>query len=1032
MSSAAVWLENFGIADREGTPDLAFSPGPGLAHGSAMRAAFDRAVDAFLLVDGMPTIAFAIRDQLDREEIDKLHHALWNQGLASVLVVQLPTEVRVYSLWQRPVVQGTQSAPGEDRRLVETLDLARQALEVRGLVPAVESGQYVERHREHFDPDARIDSTLLSNLRQTLLQLRGVPDGVARALILQIVFIAYLEDRGHIEKEDYQKGVGEPYGCLLEVLSTRDPRLLDRLFRHLRKTFNGDVFRAPGVFETPGKRVVLEPRHIDPIVRFREGKLNMASGQGRFWPYDFKFIPVELISAIYDRFLNQDNEKRQETGAYFTPRFLADLVVDQLWSSIDSGTRVAPTVLDPACGSAIFLVRMFQKIVDEWKHAHANCPPDWDTLRGIVERLHGWDIEEGAVLIGVFSLYVAMLEQVQPPAISALKAQGKVLPLLLGRTLRNLDFFEEENFQKHFDIIVGNPPWVSKKSKQTRSALKWCRDHGRPAPQGEIAWAFLWKCTNHLTAHGWAALLLPAMGVLLNHSQGVNDARSTWLETVEVLRIINLSDGRFQLFDDAKRPTILALYRLPAQPGRDYDIEYWVPKAHRLLSSTRLLIIPSVDRSTVRMSMARKEPEIWKKRMWATDRDVKLLSWLDDLPKLGRILTTHSQARHQKPARAIWIIGQGFQPFHGSSEGERGGFKIEDAVTRYPFLDAGGFCPWVLPTIHTAPWKTSRVRRRGFVDGFRGPHILIPKGVDRSGGRVRATYVEQSLCFRHSLQAIRFPRGEEQLGKLLTTVLNSSLAAWYYFHSTANVGADRPVVDEEQLLDLPFPRPQETPDPSTSRHAEEKLVGLIDDLLSHKDDALGFSGRVLETTKSADELVFDYYGLTQTERALVRDCVQSIIPSMQPRRDERTPLMHESDSRTRETYADTLVAALNEWMRPGVKASARLLDGGYSGVAVIELRLGSEQARVQIDRQPRDLENALRKIMDKLPITDSRNIELRPDLKVIIDDKLYLTKPLSARYWLASSALNDADEVAADLLSAEARARREAGNEHYR
>jgi len=142
--------------------------------------------------------------------------------------------------------------------------------------------------------------------------------------------------------------------------------------------------------------------------------------------------------------------------------------------------------------------------------------------------------------------------------------------------------------------------------------------------------------------------------------------------------------------------------------------------------------------------------------------------------------------------------------------------------------------------------------------------------------------------------------------------------------------------------------------------------------------------------------------------------------------------MHESDSRTRETYADTLVAALNEWMRPGVKASARLLDGGYSGVAVIELRLGSEQARVQIDRQPRDLENALRKIMDKLPITDSRNIELRPDLKVIIDDKLYLTKPLSARYWLASSALNDADEVAADLLSAEARARREAGNEHYR
>jgi hypothetical protein len=1031
MSSAAVWLENFGIADREGTPDLAFSPGPRLAHGSALRAAFDRAVNAFLLVDGVPTVAFAIRDQLDREEIDRLHHALWNQGLASVLVLQLPTEVRVYSLWQRPVLPGAQTGPGEDRRLVETLDLVRQALEVRNLVPAVESGQYVERHREHFDPDARIDSTLLSNLRETLLQLRGVPDGAARALILQIVFIAYLEDRGHIERADYQTGVGEQYGCLLDVLSTRDPRLLDRLFRHLRKTFNGDVFRAPGVFETPGKRVVLEPRHIDPIARFREGKLKMASGQGRFWPYDFKFIPVELISAIYDRFLNQDNEKRQETGAYFTPRFLADLVVDQLWSSIDSDTRLAPTVLDPACGSAVFLVRIFQKIVEEWKDAHASDPPDWDSLRGIVERLHGWDIEESAVLIGVFSLYVAMLEQVQPPALSALKAQGKVLPALLGRTLRCRDFFEEEEPDRRFDIILGNPPWVSKKSKQTRSALRWCENNDRPAPQGEIAWAFLWKSANHLAAHGRAALLLPAMGVLLNHSQSVNEARRAWLEGVEVLRIINFSDACFQLFDDAKRPTILALYRLRRQPGRDYDIEYWVPKAHRLLSSTRLLIIPSVDRSMVRMSMALGEPAIWKRRLWASDRDLKLLAWLGDLPKLGRVLLTHRQAQGQT-SNTGWIIGQGFQPFHGSSQGERGGFKIEDAVTRYPFLDAADFGPWVLPTVHATPWKTSRVRRRGFVEGYFAPHILVPQGVIRGEGFLRAAYVTESLCFHHSIQAIRFPKGAEATAKVLTAVLNSSLAAWYYFHTSANLGADRAKVHEEQLLDLPFPTPEEAPDPPKSRRAEQKIVGLIDDLLSHKDDALGFPNRVQDVSRAADETVFDYYGLTDAERALVRDCVQSVIPSMQPLRNEITPLMHETDGKTRETYADTLVTALNEWMRPGIKASARLLDGGSSGVAVIELKLGSEQGGVYIDRQPRDLENVLRRIMEQLPTTVSRNVELRPDLKVFIDDNLYLAKPLSARYWLASSALNDADEVAADLLSAEAQARREAGDEHYR
>src|ERR1039457_5567298 len=110
------------------------------------------------------------------------------------------------------------------------------------------------------------------------------------------------------------------------------------------------------------------------------------------------------------------------------------------------------------------------------------------------------------------------------------------------------------------------------------------------------------------------------MGILLNHSRTVNAARQSWREGIEVLQIINFADVCFQLFDDANRPTILALYRLNPQPGRDYEIEYWVPKAHRLLSATRLLLIPTVDQSRVRMSAARRDAATWKKRMWATTR----------------------------------------------------------------------------------------------------------------------------------------------------------------------------------------------------------------------------------------------------------------------------------------------------------------------------------------------------------------------------------------------------------------------------
>jgi hypothetical protein len=96
-------------------------------------------------------------------------------------------------------------------------------------------------------------------------------------------------------------------------------------------------------------------------------------------------------------------------------------------------------------------------------------------------------------------------------------------------------------------------------------------------------------------------------------------------------------------------------------------------------------------------------------------------------------------------------------------------------------------------------------------------------------------------------------------------------------------------------------------------------------------------------------------------------------------------------------------------------------DSPAGAPAVLELRLEHADREITIDRQSPELEGAVRRIMAQLPLAMSRNLELHPDLKVFIDDSLYLAKPLSTRYWLPSTALNDADEIAADLLAAAAR-----------
>jgi hypothetical protein len=1036
---STTWLETFGIGNRLGTPDLAIDGQPdsvmGLPHASAMRAAFEeRSVDGFLSIDGVPMLAFAERSDLDPEEINRLHKALWNQGLASLLLVHLPTEVLVYSLWEKPLTHAD-TLSRRDRRLVETLSMAADAMRLRALVPEVESGNYFHEHQKHFDPRTRIDAMLLANLRETRKRLvvdEKLPDDFARVLILQVIFIGYLEDRGIIDREDFQAAVGIEYGSLLDVLSARDPLLFERLFDYLRPIFNGDVFFGPGVFDVNDEITNLESRHLAPIADFREGRYEMDTGQSRFWPYDFRFIPVELISAIYDRFLNADDKARKESGAYFTPRFLADLVVDQVWNALDPETRSAGrfSVLDPACGSALFLVRMFQKIIEEHKRNNEGQAPDWWGLRKHAGRLHGWDIQKNAVRIGVFSLYVALLEQVHPPTLRALRQQGKLLPLLLGKTLCQRDFFEERDAERRFDVIVGNPPWVSRKAARTKTALDWCMQRGHPVPEDEIAWAFLWKAAEHLLPNGRIALLLPAMGILLNHSKRVSAARRAWLEGIEVLRIVNFADVCFQLFEGADRPTILALYRLSSSPGRDYEIEYWVPKTHRLLGATRVLIIPSIDRMVIRMSSARRDPSIWKKRMWATDRDMKLLRWLSDLPKLGHILITYRQATTRRLSGSEWIIGQGFKPFDETSQSPHHTPTEVKEVTEFPFLDADKFQRWVMPTVRTSPWPTAKVHRRGFVDGYKGPHILVPQGVIREQGFLRAAYTEQSLSFRHAIQAIKFPSGNEGRAKFLTALLNSSLAAWYYFHTSANFGADRAKVHEAQVLELPFPRPEQCPDPVAASRAEARIVCIIDELLAHRDDLLSYP-ETARLTHEADRLVFDYFGLTNEERKLIEDTVSFVIPSMQPRKDSITPLLSSARGDALELYANTLVQALGEWMRAGTEVIARLLSGG-SEAAVMELRLGSEREDLCVDVQPDDLQRVLHDIFARLPVTMSRNLELHPDLKVFIDDALYLGKPLGRRYWLPSTALNDADQIAADLLSIEARARRTASNERYR
>lgn len=1016
------WIETLGLTDRS-KPDLFLSPDDiiGAPHAAAMRVGFNElGLAGFFCVNSVPTAAFLIQEQLDTAEINRVHSALWNQGLSSLLLVVLPDEIHAYSLVEQPVSEEPLAPELKDRRLIETFNLLADALKASQLIAGIESGRYFQENSERFNEKDRIDTVLLSNLKATerLLVNTGLSPEAAQALLLQITFIAYLEDRKIIDTAYFKPTIGSNKNtCLKDMLENHNSENLKILFKRLHKDFNGDMFFAPCSFVATKSAPPLKSEQMRCLAEFRHGLVDIDSGQGRFWPYNFRYIPVELISAIYDRFL-ADSEQRKGTGAYYTPRFLADLTINQIWDELPLEVRTRPdfTVLDPACGSAIFLVRIFQSMVEDWRRQHPNRKPSWKVLTALVSRLNGWDKQSSAVRIGVFSLYVALLEEVEPSAIQALFDEGKILPTLFGVTMCDYDFFDESTPDKKFDLIIGNPPWVSRKKDKVATAKKWCSSRNLPMPEEELAWAFIWKSLEHVKVDGKIGFLLPAMGVFLNHKDKTVQARNMWIEKIRIAKIINFSDFSFQLFDGAIRPTVLCIYQ-SRKNNDNYRFEYWCPKIDRLYQTTRMLTLNTGDRIALSKAAVLENPNTWGQYMWMKNRDMKLLGWLSSISKLGEKLATYKESikksfyKNPKP----WIIGQGFQPL--SSEKDK---PINSKlVSKVSFLDANKFHSWVIPNVALdKPLQASSIRRLGFENGFNSPHVLIPKGIFRNTGLLRAAYSEEKMCFSDAIQAISFSKNDIPELKLLTAILNSRFAAWYYFHQTANIGADRALVHEEQLLQLPFPETDELPDPKSAREAKNTIIKIMDKLLQEKDQVLPGEFPDNKTVEQLNQLVYQYYGFSEEEITVIEDALRYILPSIQPRRNKSAPLWNTPKTAQWQEYMETLIESLNEGLRAENYLSASLIVN-HPDLAVLELTIqeAKPQDPYRIIESDAAFKSALSKIHDGLKRPLSQNFQLMPNLRLFIDKSLYLIKPKTMRYWMKSSALNDADDIVGDLIS---------------
>jgi type I restriction-modification system DNA methylase subunit len=184
-----------------------------------------------------------------------------------------------------------------------------------------------------------------------------------------------------------------------------------------------------------------------------------------FFSYRFDIIPIDLISSIYEEFYHSSvsedakKSKARQEGAYYTPPVLAEFILSRVLTT--DVLMKNPRILDPACGSGIFLVEAFRRIVRYNWHKKQQ-PLTFDELKDILKgQIGGIEANNEAAKITAFSLYLSMLHYLEPPAIDQQIKLGNKLPNLVASSSRSSNHFHCILPENAFDVkrIDSNSTW---------------------------------------------------------------------------------------------------------------------------------------------------------------------------------------------------------------------------------------------------------------------------------------------------------------------------------------------------------------------------------------------------------------------------------------------------------------------------------------------------------------------------------------------------------------------------------------------
>jgi hypothetical protein len=932
-------------------------------------------------------------NNIPTDELKIIHERIWNENKADLLFLEKDNNIEIKYISTSPKEDFLDivTIPTHVEDSVLLNQISKKHITTGAFwIEYSDALERVKQQRKTVD-EALVDSlsflrVKLDNIYKNLFPYKEARGRVVQALIDRTLFIKFLEDKKIINSDFYYKYFGSKDIHYKDLLERKDAKNINELFCRINEVFNNKLFETPTI-----KDADLLDGALTEIAHTIKGT---RGGQLCLFDFQFDIIPIEFISHIYQIFLD---DKKARNGIFYTPEGLANLLLDNV-------IKQEGKILDPSCGSGIFLVLAFRKMYV----SPANMTETYDKIQHrldfIKRNIFGIELENTAARLAVFSLYLEVLNDITASELNKLITE--IIQAEDSKVLFSIDF--SENIQEanaltegdeapfvseKFSYIIGNPPWFSigKNARDKNDTINysyWNNYRDFFTLERQISQCFLHRIKYWSTED-------TKFGFIVNSSNFINesiDFQKFIFSSYRLKKIFELYHVKDILFDYAKEPACLLVF--DNQLSQSNSVEYFLPKLNSFAETFKTILLNQSDVINVRQDDLLNLKNRLRDFLIGTTNELALANKLErESIRIADIMLADKRYDSYR-GFSDWgtdALKNEFQKDRENiSDEEYESFKqtfLDKYYRKYknsryniPFIKSAQ-----LERFRTKPIDTFCLENISNFDRARNPFIYEGEKIlcSRIGGEIKAVYSNEKKYFGTDIYVIKLQNTE--LYHTIVCCLNSDLINYFsQVKLRKRIDSALSRLDSSDLKKIPVPK-------RFNKIIVEQLNALSKGILERD---YSFEDKKDEI----NDLVFDLYELDYIEKQRILDF---FISQNQP-----------ITKKMLEDYCTVFFKTFRKRLKTGIVKMEYSYNPNLpldiSGVKIIfgESTKSPKMAKVQLSINYELLKQ----------VGSSVLISLKE--RIYSEDSIFIIKDTNPKSWTRSAAYDDANVEIEKLLQA--------------